>query len=287
MTELRQKLIKEIRLRGYTASTERAYLAAVKGLVRHYGKSPEQITRDEIERYLLHIRDERGFAFGTCNQIVNALLFFYKHTLQDPERMAAIPLRKSRKHLPEVLSREEVIQLINAPDNLKHRVLLLTTYSAGLRVSEVVTLKVSNIDSKRGLIRVEQGKGYKDRYTVLSEKLLEELRTYYKAYRPKTYLFPRRQSDKPLDISTASKIYRAAKKKAGITRGKGIHTLRHCFASHLLESGSDIHIIQRLLGHRQLATTLVYLHVSKKNLMQVKSPLDFVATSEEAGGRPQ
>jgi site-specific recombinase XerD len=280
MTELRQKLIKDIRIRGYAASTERAYLAAVKGLARHYGKSPEQITRDEIERYLLYIRDERGLAFGTCNQIVNALYFFYKHTLEDPDRMAAIPLRKSRKHLPEVLSREEVIRLINTPVNPKHRVLLLTTYSAGLRVSEVVSLKVGHIDSKRGLIRVEQGKGYKDRYTILSEKLLEELRTYYKAYRPKIYLFSSGRSDKPLDISTASRIYRAAKKKAGITRGKGIHTLRHCFASHLLEAGYDIHVIQRLLGHRQLATTLVYLHVSRKNLMQVKSPLDFAAGKE-------
>lgn len=282
MTELRQKMIKDIRIRGYSANTEKAYLAAVTGLAQYYGKSPELITKEEIERYLLYLRDDRGLAFGTCNQIVNALYFFYKHTLNDPTRIAAIPLRKARKRLPEVLSKEEVMRLISAPNNLKHRVLLMTTYSAGLRISEVVSLKISHIDSQRWLIRVEQGKGNKDRYTILSKKLLEELRNYYRAFRPKTYLFSSSRSDKPINISTASKIYRTAKKKAGITRGKGIHTLRHCFASHLLEAGYDIHIIQRLLGHRQLSTTLVYLHVSQRSLMQVKSPLDFILTGKEA-----
>ncbi|MFZ5570476.1 MAG: tyrosine-type recombinase/integrase [Thermodesulfobacteriota bacterium] len=271
----------QVAIGGYSENTERAYLAAVKGLAGYYHKSPELITKEEIERYLLHIRDERGLAFGTCNQIVNALYFFYKHTLDDPGRMAAIPLRKSRKHLPEVLSREEVMRLINAPSNLKHRIMLMTTYSAGLRVSEVVSLKISHIESDRGMIRVEQGKGFKDRYTLLSERLLEELRNYYRAFRPRTYLFPGSRSDEPIDISTAGRIYRAAKKDAGITRGKGIHTLRHCFASHLLEAGYDIHIIQRLLGHRQLSTTLVYLHVSQKNLTRVKSPLDFIASGRD------
>ncbi|MBU0988363.1 MAG: tyrosine-type recombinase/integrase, partial [Proteobacteria bacterium] len=162
------------------------------------------------------------------------------------------------------------------PANIKHRVILMTAYSAGLRVSELVALRQEHIDSSRMVIRVEQGKGKKDRYTILSQRLLKELRIYYKACRPENWLFPAKNSIRHISITSAQRIYNKAKKKAGITKGKGIHTLRHCFASHLLEAGYDVRRIQILMGHRSLSTTMTYLHVSGKGLGMVKSPFDFV-----------
>jgi site-specific recombinase XerD len=188
-------------------------------------------------------------------------------------------VRKIPRKLPEVLTMEDVWKLITAASNLKHRMILMTAYSAGLRAGEVINLKPEHIDSKRMLIKVEAGKGKKDRYTLLSKRLLAELRSYYRKYHPTSYLFPSsfgKKKDRPLSYETIRAVYEKARKKAGIKRGIGIHTLRHSFATHLLEAGYDIRKIQILLGHARLSTTIIYLHVSRETLSKVPSPLDLI-----------
>jgi site-specific recombinase XerD len=181
-----------------------------------------------------------------------------------------------------VLTQEDIWGIINAPDNLKHRLILMTTYSAGLRASEVAALKPKHVDSKRMLIKVDQGKGGKQRYTLLSRKLLAELRHYCKSFKPKTYLFPSNHTGGTLCYASIRLIYEKARNKAGITKGSGVHTLRHSFATHLLEAGYDIRRIQVLMGHRRLSTTMIYLHVSRKTLSKIPSPLDlYVPDSAE------
>ena len=188
----------------------------------------------------------------------------------------AIPPRKQKKQLPEILSTEELERLFASAANPKHRMMLMTTYAGGLRVSEVVRLKVNHIESDRMMIRVDDGKGNKDRYTILSERLLKELRIYWTMYHPTLWLFPSKDPNKPMHIGTAQKIYYTAKKRAKIKRAKGIHTLRHCFATHLLEAGEDLPTIQILMGHTSITTTMVYLHVTRKKLASTRSPFDLL-----------
>ena len=275
MTELRKKMIKQMELRNFSPKTQTAYLAAVANLSKHYMKSPQAILQAEVEDYLLYLKKERKLSYSTRNQVTSGLKFFYNETVKNPDMQLQLPRKKTPVKLPEVLSVDEVKRVIDAPSNIKHRVILMTAYSAGLRVGEVVSLKLRHIDSNRMLILVEDGKGVKDRYTILSEKLLENLRNYWQSYRPSIWLFPSPDPQKHISRSTAQKLFVSAKKKAGISKGRCIHTLRHCFATHLLEAGYDISTIQKLLGHRHLSTTLVYLHVSKKTIGAVKSPLDF------------
>jgi len=274
MTELREKMIKAMELRNFSPSTQTAYLRAVTNLAKHYIKSPQEIAQDEVEDYLLYLKKERKLSYSTRNQVISGLKFFFNQTLKNPDMQLQLPRKKTPVKLPEVLSVDEVNLVINAPSNIKHRLILMTAYSAGLRVGEVVSLKLRHIVSARMLILVEDGKGVKDRYTILSEKLLENLRNYWQSYRPTKWLFPSTDPEKHISRSTAQKLFANAKKKAGISKGRGIHTLRHCFATHLLEAGYDISTIQKLLGHRHLSTTLIYLHVSKKVISAVKSPLD-------------
>ncbi len=276
MSQLRQKMIRAMQLREFSPRTQEAYVAAVSGLAKFCKKSPDKIVQEEVENYLLNLRQELKRSASTCNVVISGLRFFYEHTIKDESVKLRLPPRKKTKRLPEVLSREDVNRVISSPANIKHRVILMTGYSAGLRVSELVSLRQEHIDSSRMVIRVDQGKGKKDRYTILSQRLLRELRIYYKAYRPKNWLFSAKNSIRHISISSAQRIYYKAKKKAGITKGKGIHTLRHCFASHLLEAGYDVRRIQILMGHRSLLTTMGYLHVSSKGLGMVKSPFDFV-----------
>ncbi len=274
MTELREKMIKAMELRNFSPKTQTAYLAAVTNIAKHYMKSPEQISQDVVEDYLLYLKKERKLSYSTRNQVISGLKFFFNQTLKNPDMVLQLPRKKTPVKLPEVLSVDEVKRVINAPSNIKHRVILMTAYSAGLRVSEVVRLKPRHIVSARMLILVEDGKGEKDRYTILSENLLKNLRDYWQGYRPAKWLFPSVNPEKHISCSTAQKLFVSAKKKAGISKGRGIHTLRHSFATHLLEAGYDISTIQKLLGHRHLSSTLVYLHVSKKVICAVKSPLD-------------
>ena len=202
--------------------------------------------------------------------------FFYNHVADTPVSFQYRFSNKGSK-LPTVLTQEEVWNIIDAPRSLKHRMILMTTYSAGLRAGEVAALKPENIDSKSMLIKVEKGKGGKQRYTILASILLEELRQYYKIFQPQTYLFPssfKQRKNLPLTYPSIRNIYENARKKAGVKKGVGIHTLRHCFGTHLLEAGYDIRRIQVLMGHRRLSTTMIYLHVSRKTLSKIPSPLD-------------
>jgi len=274
MKELRAKMIEEMKLRRFAPKTHSAYLSAVEGLARFYNKSPDQIFNTQIKKYLIYLLEDKKVSWSTCNVAMSGILFFYIKTLGRKSISLSIPPRKHKQQLTEVVSTKEVIRLITAPLKLKHRVMLMMTYSGGLRVSELVNLKISDIDSKRMVIRVEQAKGNKDRYTILSERLLPELRIYWKMYHPKTWLFPNKRQSQPMNISTPQKIYYDAKKKSGITKGKGIHMLRHCFATHMLEAGVDIRTIQQLMGHSALSTTSRYLKISNERLRSIKSPLD-------------
>ncbi len=274
MTELRSKMIKSMELRNLSKNTQRSYLEAVSGLAKHYRKSPDNISKDMVEDYLLYLKNGKRLAPNSVGTAVSGLRFFFNHVVSSGENAPDYAHRKTRK-LPTVLAQEEVWQIINAPENLKHRLILMTTYSAGLRAGEVIVLKPEHIDSKRMLIKVENGKGGKDRYTLLSEKLLKELRPYYKTFQPKTYLFPSSYKGKDLlCYESVRSIYENARKKVGIKKGPGLHTLRHSFATHLLEAGYDIRKIQILMGHKSLSTTMIYLHVSRETLSKIKSPLD-------------
>jgi site-specific recombinase XerD len=280
MTQLREQMIRAMELQNLSNNTQRAYLAAVTGLAKHYQQSPAKITDKMIEDYLLYLKNDQGNAPNSCGSVLTGLRFFYDNVAQ---RQIAVDysLRKKPRKLPTVLTMEQVWKLICATDNLKHRLMLMTTYSAGLRASEVMALKPEHIDSERMLIKVQDGKGNKDRYTLLSEKLLAQLRAYYKKYRPKTYLFPssfKKRKNKPLSYEAVRLIYEKARNKAGIKKGEGIHTLRHSFATHLLEAGFDIRKIQVLMGHTRLSTTMIYLHVSRETLSKIPSPLDLIDT---------
>ena len=282
MTPLREKLIKDMTIRRFATKTQEAYVAAVAGLARYYKRSPEKIDKQMIQDYLLYLMEERKLSWNSCNVAVSGLRFFYTQTLGMDSMFLSIPPRKTDSILPEIFSVEELEKLFSALTNQKHRTLLMTAYAAGLRVSELVGLKVRDIDSGRMMIRVKQGKGRKDRYTILSKRLLEELRIYYRMYRPLEWLFySGKKTKRPLCVSTPQRVYNQAKEKAGITKGKGIHTLRHCFATHLLEAGVDLRTIQMLMGHSCITTTMTYLQVTRKHLGSVKSPLDLLEIAEQ------
>ena len=280
MTQLRHAMIRAMELKNLSKNTQRAYLAAVTGLAKHYQQSPAEITDKMIEDYLLYLKNGKGNAPNSCGSVLTGLRFFYKNVTQKNVAVG-YSLRKKPRKLPTVLTMEQVWTLICTPKNLKHRLVLMTTYSAGLRASEVIGLKPEHIDSNRMLIKVEDGKGGKDRYTLLSFKLLAELRQYYRKYRPQVYLFPstyKKRKNSPLAYESIRSVYEQARKKAGIKKGEGLHTLRHTFATHLLEAGYDIRKIQVLMGHTRLSTTMIYLHVSRETLSKIPSPLDLIDT---------
>lgn len=281
MTQLREQMVRAMELKNLSQNTQRSYLNAVTGLAKHYQQSPLKVTDKMIEDYLLYLKNDKGNAPNSCSLVLTGLRFFYLNVAKK-KITVDYSLRKKPRKLPTVLTMEQVGKLIRACSNLKHRLILMTAYSAGLRASEVRNLKPEHIDSQRMLIKVEGGKGDKDRYTLLSEKLLPQLRDYYKKYQPKTYLFPPSSAPigkrKPLSYGAVRCIYEKARKKAGLTKGEGIHTLRHSFATHLLEAGYDIRKIQVLMGHTRLSTTMIYLHVSRETLSKIPSPLDLVDT---------
>jgi len=214
MTPLRQKMINEMKLRGFSVRTQQSYVDAVAGLAKFFNQSPDRLNKEKLRAYLLHLMEERNLSWSSCNVAVSAFRFLYGETLGDDSMRLAIPPRKKVDQLPEILSAEELEDLFASAANPKHRMLLMTTYAGGLRVSEVVKLKIKDIHSERMLIRVDQGKGKKDRYTILSERLLKELRIYWTMYRPRLWLFPSKDPSKPMHIGTAQKIYYTAKKRA-------------------------------------------------------------------------
>jgi site-specific recombinase XerD len=269
-------MIEEMRLRNFAPTTQKSYLYAVARLAKHYKRAPDQLDKEQIRSYLLYLTAERKLSPNTMNGFIAGLRFFYNETLGRDETKLFIPPRKKSSPLPEVLSPSEVVRLMDAARNLKQRVLLMTTYSAGLRVSELVHLKIRDIDSERMMIRVEQGKGRKDRYTILSQNLLTELRLYWKHYRPSVWLFPNRAKNGPLSRGEAWHIFNQAKKRAGLKKGQGIHTLRSCFATHLLEAGVDLRTIQLLMGHSSILSTQRYLRLRQQTLGSTVSPLDLL-----------
>jgi len=277
MSELRKRMIRDMKLRNFSPTTQRGYLRAVAGLAEYYHRSPDRISTEEIQDYIVHLLSEGKLAVGTCHAIITALRFFYIVTLEQNGASVTIPQIKRETRLPEILGSEQLERVFAAPRNPKHRVLLMTAYSGGLRVNELVHLKVTDIHSDRMMIRVDQGKGKKDRYTLLSKRLLSELRSYWKIKRPAVWLFPGIKRHEPLCARMAQKVYAQAVAKAGITRKGGIHTLRHCFATHLLEAGQDIRTIQLLMGHSSILTTVRYLQVTSKTLQGTQSPLDLLA----------
>jgi integrase/recombinase XerD len=277
MGTLRKQMEADMVLRGMSERTRESYVAAVAGLAKYYGRSPDQVSEAEVQRYLLHLIEERKLAWSSCNVTVSGLRFLYHTTLKRREAQFDIPRARAPQKLPQILSREEIARLLELTLNVKHRAMLMSAYGAGLRVSELCHLKVGDIDSSRMTIRIEQGKGAKDRYTLLSPRLLRELRRYWVAERPRQWLFSAtRDVDQPINTSTAQKIFYAAKRRAGIGKDCGIHGLRHAFATHLLEAGVDIHTIQRLMGHGHISSTLRYFHLADKQLAATASPLELL-----------
>jgi integrase/recombinase XerD len=276
MNTLREKMLAELQLRGITPRTQTAYLREIAKLENYFNKSPEDLGEEEVKEYLVHMLEDRGLSSGTYKYYAAGIKFLYRTTLNRGEVVEKIKYPKAKIKLPVVLDLSEVRTMLSVMENLKHRAVLTITYSAGLRVSETAHLKVTDIDSKRMMVRVRQGKGGKDRYTILSKTTLECLREYWRAYRPKDWLFEGQKEGSHICYTSIRNIFVEAKERAGITKPVGPHSLRHAFATHLIEAGTSLHHVQLLLGHKSPKTTTVYLHVSKMNLAQVCSPLDSI-----------
>ena len=260
MTPLRQKMIDAMLVRGFSVRTQRSYLDAVIHLSRHYRCSPEHLSSAQLQDYFLYLVKERQLSPASCRLSFNGIRFLYLHILAWPAVDLAIPLPKGKQRIPELLSRDEVARLLAAVENRKHRMMLATCYGCGLRVSELVALRVGDIDGERRLLRVTQGKGGKDRQVLLSESLLQRLRRYWRIFHPGTLLFYGRRPLSGLSVTTAQKVFQAAKQRAAITKRGGIHSLRHAYATHQLAAGMPIHQLKAMLGHRDLHSTMRYLH---------------------------
>jgi integrase/recombinase XerD len=280
MTTLRQNFIRELVIRGMSPKTVDAYVRAVAGLAQHYRQGPDQLRDEQLKDYLVYLAQERKLSASSLNVAVSGMRAFYDWVLQRPDcgLWRALPRVRKSVHRPQVLDVTEVERLLTVGcAHPKHRAFLMTVYGAGLRLGEACRLEPRHIDGARMQIRVEQGKGRKDRYTLLSPRLLQELRDYWRMFRPGKWLFPAsRNPSQPMDENMGQKIYYGAVARAGLPKKGGIHCLRHSFATHLLESGVEITIVQRLLGHNTLSVTANYLHVRRERLAQVQSPLQLL-----------
>jgi site-specific recombinase XerD len=274
MRLLRQRMIEDMKIRKLATNTQECYVRQVANFARHFNKSPELLGPEEIRAYQIYLVKERDVSTSVLIQVVAALRFLYGVTLEKPWSIDTIPYPKKARRLPVIPSPDEVAQFLGSIKNLKHRALLTTTYACGLRCAEVTHLRVSDIDSQRMLLHVQQGKGKKDRFVMLSERLLALLREYWKQYRPADWLFPGRSANHPIREASLRHACRKILKDSGLKKNITPHSLRHGFATHLLEEGADVRTIQMLLGHRSLSTTSRYTHVSVQRLHATPSPLD-------------
>lgn len=283
-----EKLLSEtLAAHGRSPRTQLAYGFMLRGFDRYLeqhkvGRALDGVTAEDVGAYQRFLMSERKASFATFNQTTCALRFFYRTCLNRTDlAVERMPYQRKRRILPEILSPEDVIAIFDACGNLKHKTLLMTAYSGGLRLGETLALLPSDVDSKRMMIRIEQGKGRSDRYVMLSTTLLDALRTYWKRFRPVRWVFEGRTPGAPLAPSTAEKVFTAAAGRAGIRKGVSFHSLRHAFATHLLEGGTNIVVIQKLLGHQSVATTQVYTHVARTYVNATVSPLDRLGQKPE------
>ena len=285
MSPLRRRMIEDMTIRKFAPKTQHDYLQRVKNFAAYLGRSPDTASSEDVRHYQLHLTAS-GVGVPTINQTVSTLRFFFKVTLGRPDLVERTTFVREPRKLPVVLSPEEVVRLLDAAPGLKYKAALSVAYGAGLRVSEVVALKVSDIDSKRMIIRVEQGKGGKDRYVMLSPHLLELLRAWYKAARPQGWLFPGRDRVQPMTTRQLRRACHAAAHMAEIGKPVSPHTLRHSFATHLLEQNTDVRVIQVLLGHAKLDTTALYTRVATRTIRKIMSPLDRITGKIKESAEP-
>jgi len=278
MSELRQQMLADLRIRNYAERTQKIYIARVAAMARHFKRSPEQLTKEEVRGYLRELKEGRRVSRSAFAQVISALRFLYQVTLDRPEMVPHLPYPRLKRRHPVVLSAEEVVRLLRAVRNLKHRTVALVLYGAGLRISEALALQLRDVDSARMVLTVRHGKGDQDRQVGLSGVLLDALRVYWRAYRPMDWLFPGQKEGQPMGPETIQRALKAARLKAGIAKPATPHTLRHSYATHLMEAGTDLRVIQTLLGHRSLRTTQIYTHVATERLRSVASPLDALSS---------
>jgi site-specific recombinase XerD len=283
VTHLKKMMLEELQRRNYSQNTTRSYLQIVRDFARHFKRPPDQLGPDEIRQYQVHLIQERKMGVRTVGHCTAALRFFFVKTLKRHYPVEEVPYPKQPRRLPIVLSQEEAVALINSAKNLYHRAMLMTLYSTGMRRAELCKLKVEDIDSKRMILHIRQGKGGKDRDVPLSPVLLETLREYWRWMRPRTYLFPGtvngRRADKPITSKVIWEACVEAARNAGISKRVSPHLLRHSFATHLMENGADLPTVQMLLGHTDLKPTSIYLHLSERHLKAAGTPLDQAALS--------
>ena len=274
----------EMRLRGYSHKTIKAYVSCLRAFVKYHNpRHPRQLTENDVRNYLLHLIIEEEHASATVNQVFNALRLVYVDLYKKPFVIGSLPRPKREKKLPDVLNEGEVKRLFVSVDNLKHRTMLMLAYASGLRVSELVRIRIEDIDGERGLIHIRDAKGKRDRFTVFPESLRAQLLAYWKQYKLGTsgWLFVGQTTDRHLSERSIQAVLERALKAAGIEKPVSMHTLRHSFATHLLERGTDLRYIQELLGHQSVKTTEIYTHVSNRILGRIRSPLDFLITDYE------
>lgn len=274
MGQMRQRMIDELRLRGYSERTVESYVAQMKRFAKHYMRPPEELGVEEIRAYLLHMTVEEKLAFGTVNQAIYALRFFYTELLGRPWTEKFRCQRVKRRKLRAVLSETEVKRLLGAIPNLKHRAMVMTLYATGLRLSELLGLRLEDLDTESMRLRVVAAKGGRERYVMLSERLLPVLRRYIEQFQPKSVLFFGPDRQRSLEPSSVQRVVKAAARRAGIAKPVSPHVLRHSFATHLLERGTSVVYIQELLGHKAIQTTLGYVRVARAGATRVASPLD-------------
>ncbi len=277
MTPLRQRLLEELTRRNYSPRTAEAYVAGIRRFANHFQRSPEHLGPDHLREFQLHLIQHQRVSWSLFNQTVSALRFLYAHVLQRPDAVPFIPYGKKPKTLPVVLSSAEVHAVLNAFAHPPTRMIFRTLYACGLRINELIHLRVTDLDSGRMLVHVRQGKGQKDRCVPLARRLLDELRHYWRRYRPRDLLFPGQTADGTLCPATLQRHCVKAGRRVGLTKHVTPHTFRHCYATHLLEAGVDVPTLQRLLGHSSLSTTLRYLHLRSERVSQLHNPYDLLA----------